>query len=196
MARLRTIAILGPESSGKSTLCAQLAAHLNGIWVHEYVREYMREYVHSDVHANVHDDVPAQTGVYTEADLLAIGRGQLRLNQAGIAQAQILAQTHGHADVLFDTEATVLAVWAQAALGYVPPEIEHACATQTFTDYLLLTPDLPWQADPLRSAPELAQRQAIFAQYEIWLARYQRPYTVVSGHGAARLHCALRALNG
>ena len=184
MARLRTIAILGPESSGKSTLCAQLAAHLNGIWVREYVREYMCEYV------------PAQTGVYTEADLLAIGRGQLRLNQAGIAQAQIHAQTHGHADVLFDTEATVLAVWAQAALGYVPPEIEHACATQTFTDYLLLTPDLPWQADPLRSAPELAQRQAIFAQYEIWLARYQRPYTVVSGHGAARLHCALRALNG
>lgn len=177
MSQLRTIAILGPESSGKSTLCAQLATHLNGVWVREYAREY----------------VPAQVGQYSEADLLEILHGQMRLNQAGMARAQ--AQAHEPACVLFDTEATVLAVWAQAALGYVPPEIEHACATQTFTDYLLLTPDLPWQADPLRSAPELAQRQAIFVQYETWLARYRRPYTVVSGHGTARLHNALRALS-
>ena len=73
--------------------------------------------------------------------------------------------------LIADTEATVLAVWAQAALGYVPPEIEHACATQSFTDYLLLAPDLPWQADPLRSAPELAQRQAILCNTKLgWRA--------------------------
>ena len=176
MTCLRTIAILGPESSGKSTLCAQLATHLNGICVHEYARDY----------------APAQFGRYSEADLCAIARGQQAWNEAGMRHAI----SQGHTCVIFDTEATVLAVWAQAALDYVPPEIERACATQAFTDYLLLTPDLPWQADPLRSAPELAQREAIFAQYETWLTRYQRPYTVVSGHGIARLHCALRALNG
>ena len=173
---LRTIAVLGPESSGKSTLCAQLAEHLHGTWVREYARDY----------------VPTQLGQYSEADLCAIARGQQEWNEVGMLHAM----NQGHTFVGFDTEATVLAVWAQAALGYVPPEIEHACATQTFTDYLLLTPDLPWQADPLRSAPELAQRQAIFAQYEIWLNRYQRPYTVISGHGEARLRCALHALNG
>ncbi len=182
MVKLRTIAVLGPESSGKSTLCAQLAAHLSGIWVREYAREYL----------------PAQAGHYTEADLLAIWRGQLRLNQAGMVQAQTQAQTQTQtpkpAYGVFDTEATVLAVWAQAALGHVPTEIEQACAAQNFTDYLLLSPDLPWQADPLRCAPEPAQRQAIFTQYQHWLARYQRPYSVISGHGAARLYNALHAL--
>ena len=175
MSKLRTIAILGPESSGKSTLCAQLATHLNSVWVREYAREY----------------VPARAGAYDEADLLAILNGQNSLIHAGI----LAAQQSGASYLIADTEATVLAVWAQTALGYVPPEIERTCATQTFTDYLLLAPDLPWQADPLRSAPELAQRQAIFVQYETWLARYRRPYTVVSGHGTARLHNALRALS-
>lgn len=175
MSHLCTIAILGPESSGKSTLCEQLATHLNSVWVREYAREY----------------VPTRAGKYDKADLLAILDGQNNLIRTGIHAAQ----QGGASYLITDTEAIVLAVWAQAALGYVPPEIERACAAQSFTNYLLLAPDLPWQADPLRSAPELAQRQAIFAQYEIWLARYQRPYTVISGHNAARLHNALRALS-
>ena len=175
MTALRTIAVLGPESSGKSTLCAQLATHLRGTWVREYARAY----------------VPAQVGVYTEADLLAIARGQAALNQAGLQAAL----ANGQAFVLFDTEATVLAVWAQMSLGYVPPPIEQACAEQAFTDYLLLSPDLPWQADPLRSAPLLSQRQLIFAHYEAWLQRYQRPYQVIGGQGEARWTNALAALS-
>ena len=97
MSKLRTIAILGPESSGKSTLCAQLATHLNSVWVREYAREY----------------VPARAGAYDEADLLAILNGQNSLIHAGI----LAAQQSGASYLIADTEATVLAVWAQALRG-------------------------------------------------------------------------------
>lgn len=171
---LRAIAILGPESSGKTSLCAQLAEHLQCAWVPEYAREYQ----------------PKQAGIYTEADLLTINREQQKRHYAALERAQAL----GDAYVIVDTEAIVLAVWAQLSLGYVPAEIEHACETQVFSDYLLLAPDLPWQSDPLRSAPELVQRQKIFVHYEAWLNRYQRPYSIIRGSGEQRLASALQAL--
>lgn len=170
-----TIALLGPESSGKTTLCAQLATHLNAVWVPEYARDY----------------IPAQTGIYTEADLLAILQDQTAMHQAAITAAQA-NNTHY---VLLDTEATVLAVWAHMSLGYVPPAIEQACAQQSFNHYLLLAPDLPWQADPLRSAPLLSQRQAIFTQYQHWLHRYRRPFSIISGQDGTRISNALNAIN-
>ena len=174
MHTITRIAILGPESSGKTTLCTQLATRLNALWVREYTREY----------------VPAQNGVYTESDLIAIYQGQLALNHAGICEAQ----AGGYNCVLFDTDAIVLAVWAQMSLAYVPDMIEQACAEQSFDHYLLLSPDLPWQADPLRSAPELGKRQLIFSHYETYLRRYHRHYSIIDGQGEDRILCALNAL--
>lgn len=38
---MKRIAFIGPESTAKSTLCAQLASHYNTLWVPEYAREYI-----------------------------------------------------------------------------------------------------------------------------------------------------------
>ncbi|MBL7752590.1 MAG: ATP-binding protein, partial [Chitinophagaceae bacterium] len=35
---IKKIVIIGPESTGKSTLCRQLAAHFNTLWCPEYAR--------------------------------------------------------------------------------------------------------------------------------------------------------------
>ena len=35
------IVLFGPESSGKTTLATQLAAHFNAQWVPEYMRTYL-----------------------------------------------------------------------------------------------------------------------------------------------------------
>ncbi len=37
----KKIVVIGPESTGKSTLCEQLAAHYKTKWVPEYAREYI-----------------------------------------------------------------------------------------------------------------------------------------------------------
>ena len=62
---LKKIAIIGPESTGKSTLCRQLAKHYDTLWCPEYAREYLL------LHGTQ----------YSYDDLLTIARGQVELEE-------------------------------------------------------------------------------------------------------------------
>ena len=64
---LKKIVIIGPESTGKSTLCAALAAHYHTEWVREYAREYLEEHGMG----------------YGYETLTTIARGQLALEDVG-----------------------------------------------------------------------------------------------------------------
>ena len=57
----KKIVVIGPESTGKSTLCEQLAAHFKTEWVPEFAREYLLELGRP----------------YNYDDLLIIAKGQL-----------------------------------------------------------------------------------------------------------------------
>ena len=41
---LKKIVVIGPESTGKSVLCEQLARHYHTIWCPEYAREYLLQH--------------------------------------------------------------------------------------------------------------------------------------------------------
>lgn len=41
--QIRRVAILGAESTGKTTLARLLASHFNTVWVEEYARNYMQQ---------------------------------------------------------------------------------------------------------------------------------------------------------
>ena len=41
MSSIKKIVIIGPESTGKSTLCEALAKHYNTNWCPEYARQYL-----------------------------------------------------------------------------------------------------------------------------------------------------------
>ena len=41
MQEIKKVVVIGPESTGKSTLCQLLAAHYHTIWCAEYAREYL-----------------------------------------------------------------------------------------------------------------------------------------------------------
>ena len=51
--KIKKIVAIGPESTGKSTLCAQLAEHYNSLWVPEYAREYLEK-----IQLQIAKDVP------------------------------------------------------------------------------------------------------------------------------------------
>ncbi len=68
MKTIKKIVVIGPESTGKSTLCEKLAAHYNTIWVREYAREYLLTHGTD----------------YSFDDLLDVAKGQLRLEEEGI----------------------------------------------------------------------------------------------------------------
>jgi nicotinamide riboside kinase len=62
---IKKIVIIGPESTGKSTLCRQLAEHYNTIWCPEYAREYLLKHGMK----------------YSYNDLLTIAKGQIELEE-------------------------------------------------------------------------------------------------------------------
>ena len=41
---MKKVVVIGPESTGKSTLCQQLAEHYGVSWVPEYARQYLLEH--------------------------------------------------------------------------------------------------------------------------------------------------------
>lgn len=69
---IKKIVVIGPESTGKSTLCKQLAAHYQTLWVPEYAREFLI------THGTK----------YSYDDLLLIAKGQVALEEEAVSRQQ------------------------------------------------------------------------------------------------------------
>lgn len=162
------IALTGPESTGKSTLAAQLAQHYHATWVPEYARTYIEQL----------------NRPYQQEDLLAIAQGQLALWKA--------AETAGPQLLFMDTELLVLKVWSEHAYRQCHPVILEELKRQQFDLYLLLDVDLPWEPDPQREHPHL--RQYFFERYRQELQQLGVPFVVISGTAQERFHNAVQAV--
>jgi len=168
---LKKISLTGPESAGKSTLAAQLAAHYVTAFVPEFAREYLEK------------NGPA----YALPDLETIARGQLATEDAAVAQATRL--------LFCDTDLLVIKIWAENAFGTCPAWVLAELAKPRYALTLLLAPDLPWAPDPLREHPDPAQRWHFYTFYREELRRRGWPFVEVSGPSAQRLAQAVAAVN-
>ena len=157
------IAVVGPESTGKTTLAEALGARLGAAVVPEVARDLL----------------PALGRPYVEADL------------ADVARAQRRAEDATPAPLVADTNLLVVRVWAEVRFGRVDPWILAHERLETYTLHLLCAPDLPWEPDPLREDPH--RRPALFARYEAALRAAGVPFAVVRGHGASRVEAAFAA---
>ncbi len=165
------IAILGPESTGKTMLAEQLAAHFHTDFVPEYSREYLKDF----------------QGKYGINDVIAIAKGQQRsIDEAAKKSKEIL---------ISDTEAIVNKVWCEYVFNQTPKEIEDLVQKQDFDLYLLCDTDLEWTFDPLRENPDLNERKTIFALYLKALNTLDANYAIISGQGKDRFENALKAIN-
>ncbi|MFZ4521816.1 MAG: AAA family ATPase [Bacteroidales bacterium] len=159
------IAITGPESTGKSMLAEQLAAHYKTVWVPEYAREYL--------------EVLGKP--YEEHDILLIAQGQ------AAAETGMLMKATKY--LFCDTELLVTKIWSDVRYGRCDPWILENVDSNRYDLYLLCDIDLPWQYDPLREHPD--QRQYLFDLYYNELKGREFPFAVVRGTGPDRLKCAL-----
>ena len=170
MSRPKRILILGPESTGKSTLAEKLAQHYAEPWVPEVARAYLE----------------GMKRPYAYEDLLLIGKRQLSLEDE-------LAATAKH--FLFcDTDLRVIQVWSQHRFGKVDPWVLEEIARRSYDLILLCAPDLPWQADPLREHPELEMRQHFYEQYEQLTQESGFPWALIAGESEKRLSTAIQAV--
>ena len=161
------VSIVGPESSGKTSLAKALSLHYRVPWLPEYAREYL-------------EGRPS----YSEEDLEEIAREQVR------REAAIIGENSGL--VILDTDLVVIAIWWREVFGHIPTWVSQHLDSQSSRHYLLARPDLPWQADPLRVSPH--DRERLFGLYRQLLHEKQFPIIEIAGQGESRVQLALSDL--
>jgi len=169
--------VIGPESTGKSTLCQGLADHFHTGWVREYAREYL------EIHGMD----------YRPADLLTIAKGQLALEEAGVAALEKNAQT-GELVLFIDTDMYVMKVWSEFVFGSCDPWILEQIVTRHYDGYLLCRTDLPWTYDVLREYPDEGSREKLFHIYRDLLINQGTPWVEIGGQLDERLKAAIGAV--
>jgi NadR type nicotinamide-nucleotide adenylyltransferase len=170
MKQLKKIVILGPESTGKSTLCAALATHFNTTWCPEYARQFLNE--------NGTD--------YSYDDLLTIAKGQLAGEDAFVEKANNL--------LIIDTDMYVMKVWCEYVFNNCHPFILEKINERKYDAYLLCDTDLPWAADEMREYPNEEPRIELFTIYKELLMNQKTPWGIVRGIGEARTQNAIELI--
>lgn len=179
-AALKKIVVIGPESTGKSTLCGYLADYYNTLWCPEFARAYLLENGTS----------------YSANDLIKIAKGQLAAEQkyAEALQSQI-DQTGFIKPLIIDTDMYVMKVWAEYVFGTCPTFILDEINKRHYDLYLLCKPDIPWVKDELREYPDEKPRQELFQMYKDILINQQTPWVEISGDFESRNQKAVMAID-
>lgn len=171
---MKKIVVIGPESTGKSTLCEQLAKHYQTAWCAEYAREYLLTHGSS----------------YQYNDLLTIAKGQLALEEKAAQQVQ-----QQKAPLLFiDTDMYVMKVWCEYVFGQCHPFILEEIASRKYDLYLLCDIDLPWVKDELREYPDEQPRRELYRIYKDIMENQSTPWAIISGNYEQRLQKAIAAV--
>ena len=184
---MRKIVIIGPESTGKSTLCQQLAAHYNTEWVREYAREYL-----------------LRNGVeYNYDNLLEIAKGQILEEQLVVdrwsltdANSDLQRTTFNEQPLFIDTNMYVMQVWCEYVFKKCHHWILNRIVERQYDLYLLCNIDLPWIADDLREYPDLKSRKELYCYYKDILINQNVPWVEISGSYEERLEKAIEAVDG
>lgn len=174
---LKKIVIIGPESTGKSTLCEQLAQHYQTEWVREYARSYLSS-----------KKVP-----YTFDNLLEIAKGQIQLEEEGVKALQNSAKQNPF--LFIDTDMQVMKVWCEAVFNQCHNWILNRIAGRRYDLYLLCNPDVEWVKDELREYPDLKTRARLYHHYKEAMVSQTVPWVDIKGNYEERLQTAIRAVD-
>jgi NadR type nicotinamide-nucleotide adenylyltransferase len=176
---LQKIVVLGPESTGKSTLCEALAKHYGVVDCKEYARQYLNE----------------NGTKYNFEDLLTIAKGQLTLEQKAIDKAEQLLIETSKNKIVIDTNMYVMKVWCEYVFNNCHTYILDEINNRKYDLYLLCDINLPWSADEMREYPDEKPRQELFAIYKDILINQNTPWGIVSGVGDERTQNAIKLID-
>jgi NadR type nicotinamide-nucleotide adenylyltransferase len=177
----KKIVIIGPESTGKSTLCEKLADHYQTSWCPEYAREYLM----------------AHGTNYTYDILLEIAKGQVALEDKYIHEAEKKPHspfTSPVSRLFIDTDMYVMNVWCKFVFGKTHSWILNQIIHRKYDLYLLCNVDLPWVKDELREYPDLARREKLYHIYKEIMINQSVPWVDISGNYEERFEKAVSAV--
>lgn len=159
---LLKIAIVGPESTGKSTMANFLAQEFHTSCVPEYARYYCKDLNNS----------------YTLQDELNMFFGQLALEDAIIAFNKTNI-------IICDTTILTVKLWSDHLFGHTPANVLQEIKDRKYDFYLLMDINLPWENDPLRDFPN--DRAHFMNTWISELEALNAPYAIVSNIDNERL---------
>jgi NadR type nicotinamide-nucleotide adenylyltransferase len=185
--RVIKIVAIGPESTGKSTLCERLASHFSTVWCKEYARAYLLEHGRD----------------YTYDDLLTIAKGQLQAEDDAVLQltAKLVLPETGKRPfpatlLIIDTDMIVMKVWSEFVFGRCHSFILDEIVKREYHGYLLCKPDLDWVKDELREYPDLETRDQLYHHYKDAMVNQSTPWHEVSGQDPDRTESAIAWVEG
>ena len=170
----RRVCLVGAESTGKTTLAADLARHFETVWVPEYGRELAERML-------------AERGRYefrTE-DFVEIARRQCELEAEAARRANRV--------LVCDTDAFATSIWHRRYMGHGSPDVESIARAWRRPDlYLLTDVDTPFVQDGTRDGEQI--RAWMHEAFVESLAADGRPYVMLSGPFDERFHVARKAV--
>ena len=174
---IKKIVVIGPESTGKTSLCEQLAAHFQPKWCPEYAREYLLS------HGNQ----------YSFEDLLTIAKGQVELEDR--YSESVIKEKNGSSLLFIDTDQYVMKVWCEFVFDRCHQWILDQIVRRKYDLYLLCNTELPWVKDELREYPDLESRERLFHIYKDILINENTPWVEIRGEDYKfRLKTAMEAV--
>jgi NadR type nicotinamide-nucleotide adenylyltransferase len=181
---IKKVVVVGPESTGKSTLCNKLAEYYKTIWVKEYAREYLL----------------ANGTNYSFENLLDVAKGQLAGEEKGIAELKLLhnnsvASENKRSLLFIDTDMYVMKVWCEFVFDKIHPWILNQVVERKYDLYLLCNVDAPWVKDELREYPDLVIREKLYHHYKDIMINQNVPWLDVSGNYEERFQKAVNAID-
>jgi NadR type nicotinamide-nucleotide adenylyltransferase len=160
----KRLALIGPESVGKSTLANRLAAHFKTLVAPEYGRAYDQHY--------------KQGGNWHADDLADLARTHAAMRTAIAGEAGAL--------LIEDTDALQTAVWSLHLTGEVSPALAELERSSLADHYLLLSPDVAWTQDGVRYAGDTGTRAFFFDEALRRLHVLGASFDVIDGGDFAR----------
>jgi nicotinamide riboside kinase len=191
--RTHCIALLGAESTGKSSLALALTAHfLQQQQACALVTEHLREWCEREQRTPRQEEQAHIARQQSQRMTAALNAG----SQQSILYSEERTAAHERPIVIADTTALMTAVYSEHAFGDTSLYAQAMAEHQSLCSHtLLMACDLPWVADGIQRTgahvrPEVdgLLRQA--------LTQANVPFSVIYGQGAQRLRHALTALNG
>jgi NadR type nicotinamide-nucleotide adenylyltransferase len=163
------VVLTGSESTGKTTLAAELAQHYVAPLVPEFVRGFAEQ----------------RGGVIEFSDHGPIARGQIALEDEYIARGgDLLVQ---------DTDLLSTVVYCRHYFGRCPPWIEEAAAARRPDLYLLCEIDVAWVADGVRDRGDRRDEMQALFRDEVHASGV--PNIALRGNSASRLAAAVAAID-
>jgi len=152
---IKAIALVGGESTGKSTLASLLAEYYGTIWVPEFARQYLN----------------GREGFCEKPDLDLIALGQLN-SEAELSPAAI--------DAYFtDTDVLTTVIWYEKYFEKAPDWMLNLAIASMKDYYFLCSPDFPWIKDEIRYAEE--HREWMHNRFIEYLEKLPVPYSIIKG---------------